>query len=128
MLSVKKNKKAFTIIEIVITLAISAVIFSGALPLIFKTTTANKAARLRLNAYEAAHQEVENMRGSNLSTLVNHPFAISNISGATGQVIISDNINGSPQTNIVSVVSRVTWTFKNKTETVELKTYLYGDD
>lgn len=121
-----RAKKGFTYIELIIVLFIATTIFSGILPLIFKTITANKAAKLKLIAYESAHQEIENIRGQDISTLSNHNFAVAGISGATGSFTIDKNIDGQERTDIAKVNSKISWTFKGKTENIEVNTYLYG--
>jgi prepilin-type N-terminal cleavage/methylation domain-containing protein len=120
-------KRGYTIIEIIIALAIAAVIFSGTLPLIYKTITANRKAQLRLNAYQAAHQELESLRGVPIGDLSDHSFSVSGVPGANGTLTVDKSLNGQPQTSIAKVTSKVTWTFQTKTDSVELNTYLYGE-
>ena len=121
------NEKGYTIIEVIIALAISAVIFSGTLPLVYKTITANRKAQLRLNAYQSAHQEIENLRGYRVADLANHSFTVSTVPGATGSVVVDKNMNGQPQTTIAKVTCKVSWVFQTKSDSVELSTYIYGE-
>ncbi len=119
-------RNGFTLIELILIIFISATIFAGVLPLIAKTTTANKAARLKLLAYQAANNEIENMRGTAISELEDHNFSVTSISGATGSVTVDKDVYGETQTDIAAITSTVTYVFKGKTEEVELITYLYG--
>lgn len=125
-MKVTKNKKGFTLIEVIITLVVGAAIFSGVLPLAMNTMAQDKDSRLKLYAYEDAQQELENMRGSSFATLANHTFAVTNISGATGTVTVSFTVDGATQTNIAAVTSNVAWTFHSKNRSVTLNTYIYG--
>jgi prepilin-type N-terminal cleavage/methylation domain-containing protein len=120
------KRRGFTLIELVITLAICTAIFSGSLPLIYKSVTANRKAELRLKAYESAHQELENVRGKPIANLENSDFSPTGVPGAIGHILVEKTINGNPETNIAKVTSQVTWTFQGKNEKVELNTYLYG--
>jgi len=122
----KPSKSGFTITEVLIVLVVSAVIFSGVLPLMAKTTTTNKAAKLKLFAYESARDEIENMKGISVSSLTNHNFTVSSIPGATGTVTINNTVNGVVETDIAAVTSNVSWTFMGKNESIELNTYLYA--
>ena len=120
-------KKGFSLIELVIVISVVGIIFSGVLPLIFKTTTLNRSAQLKLNAYEAAQQEIENLQGENIGSLENYTFNPSGIPGSVGRVIVDKTIGGSTN-NFASVTSRVSWVFQNKNEQIELKTYFYGEE
>jgi hypothetical protein len=79
-----------------------------------------------LNAYQAAHRELENLRGDKVSTLSNYNFNISTIPGSTGTLTVDKSMNGQPSTTIAKVTSRVQWTFHTKQEDVTLSTYMYG--
>lgn len=122
---IRKSNKGFTLIELIIILFVSACIFAGVLPLIAKTTTSNKAARLKLLAYESANNELELMRGTPVSELEDHNFDVDGIAGATGSVTVENETYGKTHTDFAAITSSVTYTFKGKTETVELNTYLY---
>jgi prepilin-type N-terminal cleavage/methylation domain-containing protein len=122
----RRGKKGFTILEIIITIVVSGAIFAGVMPLIFKTITTNKSARLKLNAYESAHRELENMRGQAVSDMTEHAFTVMGVPGGTGHIYINRTLNGVAQTDIAAITSRVNWSFNGKNEQVELKTYLYG--
>ena len=106
---------------------LSAAIFSGSLPLIYRTITANRKAQLRLSAYQAAHQELENLRGYEVANLANHSFTVTSVPGATGTVTVDKSVNGQPTTTIAKVTSAVSWSFQNSPDSVQLTSYIYGD-
>ncbi len=121
-----KKKPGFTFIEILISLTIMAIIFSAVLPLFFRSITSNRSARLKLIAYEAASREIENLREQKVSSLVSPSqtsFSVDGIPGAIGEIHINKNLGDE---KIAAVTSRVTWTYRDKAEKVELHTYLYG--
>lgn len=120
------KKKGFTYIEVVMAVTISAMIFSAVFPLLFATITKNRDTRLRLVAYEAASNEVEKLRESKISSLVapNHiPFDVPEIPGSVGDVYVTKTLGDQ---KIASVDVTVRWTFRNKQQVAEIKTYLYG--
>lgn len=121
-----RKKSGFTIIEIVIALAISAAIFTAVLPLLYNSITSNRSTKLKLLAYEAASREIEALREQKVSSLVSPsstPFTVEDIPGAIGNISVSKDLGDE---KIAAVTSVITWTFKGKEERVELNTYLYG--
>lgn len=122
----KIMKRGFSYIEVVMAVTLSAVIFTAVFPLLFATITKNRDTRLRLIAYEAASNEVEKLREAKISSLVapNHiPFDVPEIPGSTGDVYITKTLGDQKIANIDVTVS---WTFKNKAQVAEIRTYLYG--
>ena len=122
----ENNKCGFTIIEIVLALAVCAAIFSAVLPLLYNATTSNRNTKLRLLAYEAASREIESLREQKVASLVspsNIPFVVTNIPGAVGNIYI---IKALGDEKIAAVTSSVDWIFKGKAERVEINAYLYG--
>ena len=120
------KKSGFTIIEIVIALVICAAIFSAVLPLIYNSITSNRSTKLKLLAYEAASREIESLREQKVSSLIspsNTPFTVEGIPGAIGNISVNKALGDE---KIAAVKSVITWTFKSKSERVELNTYLYG--
>lgn len=121
-----RKKSGFTIIEIVIALAISAAIFTAVLPLLYNSITSNRGTKLKLLAYEAASREIEALREQKVSSLVSPsstPFTVEDIPGAIGNISVNKDLGDE---KIAAVTSVITWTFKGKEERVELNTYLYG--
>jgi len=121
-----RKKSGFTIIEIVIALAISAAIFTAVLPLLYNSITSNRSTKLKLLAYEAASREIEALREQKVSSLVSPsstPFTVEDIPGAIGNISVNKDLGDE---KIAAVTSVITWTFKGKEERVELNTYLYG--
>jgi len=120
------KRKGFSYIEVVLAVTISAAIFTAVFPLLFATITKNRDTRLRLIAYEAASNEIEKLRESKISSLVapNHiAFDVPEIPGAIGDVHITKSLGDQ---KIASVDVTVNWTFNNKVQQTEIKTYLYG--
>jgi len=103
-----------------------AIIFSAVLPLIFNSITSNRGTRLKLLAYEAASREIENMREQKVSSLVSPShvaFTVDGVPGAVGDIYVNKALGDE---KIAAVTSKVTWTYRGKSEKVELNTYLYG--
>jgi len=119
-------KKGFTYIEVLFAITLTAVIFSAVLPLLENTITKNQDTRLKLVAYEAASNQVEELRDTKVLSLVDQthiPFTIPEIPGSTGDVYITKPL-GDPKIAVVDV--KVNWRFHNKNQVAEIKTYLYG--
>ena len=120
-------KRGFSLIELIIVLSVTTVIFSGVLPLIFKTTTMNRQANLKLHAYQAAQRELENLRGSNAATLEGYTFTPNGVPNGTGEVLVETEIGGD-DSNLSAVTSRVSYTLQGKNERIELKSYFFGEE
>jgi Tfp pilus assembly protein PilV len=123
---VSVNKKGFSYIEVVMAVTLTAVIFTAVLPLLFNTITKNRDTRYRLIAYEVASNEVERLREQKISSLVAPNtlfFDIPEIPDSTGTIEVTKDLGDQ---KIAAINVRVEWTFKGKTNDVELNTYLYG--
>jgi prepilin-type N-terminal cleavage/methylation domain-containing protein len=118
-----EGKKGFTIIELLIALVVLGIIFAGLMPLLANTVNKNKNARLRLVAYEAASEKLEEYREKKISSLQagTEIFSVSALPNSTAVVTIEK-----PQTSLAAITTTISWNFSNKPQKVELKTYLYG--
>lgn len=116
------KKGGFSLLEIVIALFITAAVFSAVVPLIFNTISANRSAKIKLNAYQSAQNEIELLKNQDITSMTNHSFIPSGVPNGSGNVTISN-----PQPDLASVNSRVSWVFRGKSEVIELKTYIYGE-
>lgn len=119
-----KQDKGFSIVELLIVLVFMTTIISGILPLFAKAISVNKANKNKLYAYQTANAEIENMRNTPYLDLANYSFTIPGLSTATGTVVLSDVIDGSPQVGIVEATVTVTWPYKSKSESIEIVTYI----
>ena len=118
--------RGFTYIEVVFAIVITSTIFMAVLPLLTNTITKNRDTRLKLIAYEAASNEIEMLREQKVSSLVapsHTPFDVADIPGSTGDVYVTKTLGDQ---KIASVDVTVKWTFNNKAQTTDIKTYLYG--
>lgn len=121
-----KKKSGFTIIEIVIALVVCAAIISAVVPLISNSITQNRSTKLKLLAYEATSQEIENFREQKVSSMVSPShtsFTVAGIPGSTGDIYVNKALGDE---KIAAVAATVTWTFHGKNEKIELNTYMYG--
>lgn len=115
------TRRGFSIIEILIALFVASAVFSAAVPLIFNTISANRAAKLKLNAYQAAQNEIENLKNQNISTFETGSFTVTGVPNATGTLTVTK-----PEEDLADIKSQVTWVYRGKTENVELRTYIFG--
>lgn len=118
------NKSGYSILELLLAMVIISTIASGIIPLFFSAISANKASKDKFYAYEAAHSEIEKMRADTFSNITSHNFSIPNMSTATGNVTVDNNIDGTPRTDIVKVTTNVDWDYKGKDEQISLITYI----
>jgi prepilin-type N-terminal cleavage/methylation domain-containing protein len=118
-----EGKKGFTIIELLIALVILGLILAGLMPLLANTVNKNKEARLKLVAYEAASEKLEEYREKKISSLQAgaENFAIPDLPNSTGTVTIEK-----PQSSLAKITTSISWNFNKRNQKVELKTYLYG--
>ena len=120
------KKTGFSYIEILIAVSISAVIFTTIFPLLYSSMEKNRNNKLKLVAYEAASNQIEELRTRKVSSLLapSHiTFEVTEIPDSTGDVFIEKKLGDE---KIASVLITVTWKFKNNTENVSLSSYLYG--
>lgn len=118
------SQKGFSIIELLIVIIFLSAIAAGVIPLFAKAIATNKASKDKLYAYEAAHAEIESMRSGAFIDVVDHTFYIPGLNIATGNMVVDDEINGSPQSDIVEVTATVSWPKKGGTESIEIITYI----
>ena len=121
-----KNNKGFTLTEAIILVVIVSIFMSAILPFIVENMTANARSKKRLMAYEAAYTEMEHQRSKLFSTLTSESFTPANVSGGTGQVTVSTDINGDGQaeTDIVKDTVNVTYVEKGQNKTISLSTLI----
>ena len=120
-------KRGFSYIEVIFALVISAAIFSAVLPLITNTINRNRDTRLRLIAYEAASNQIEDLREHKISSLVapsHDAFDIPDIPGSTGDVYVTKPLGDQ---KIAQVQVTVNWSLSGKTQQVVLNTLIYGN-
>lgn len=121
-----KNKKGFTLIEMLIILAVISLFFSALLPLVAKNIAANHSAKVRLAAYEAAATKVEELRNTEFDSISGGNFAVPTVPSSTGTVTVTRDINndGSDEADIVKATVNIDYTLKATTKTVTLATYI----
>ena len=127
------KKRGFSYIEVLIALSITAIIFTGVLPLLFNSVEKNRDTRLKLIAYETALNKIEALREAKIPSLCanplpqttpcDEPFSVPEIPTSTGHTYILKNLGDQ---RIASVDVVINWTLKGKTQEVRMKTYLYG--
>ncbi len=121
-----RRKHGFSYIEILLAVTISAIIFTAVFPLLFSSVEKNRDTRLRLVAYEAASNQIEELRTRKISSLLapsHTPFDVPEIPGSAGDVYVQKNLGDN---KIASVLITVNWSFKGRLQKVELTSYLYG--
>jgi len=120
------NNKGFTLTEAIMLVAIVAIFLSAILPFTVENLTANARAKRKLLAYQAVRGKVEDLRKQTFSTIVSGSFQTPAVPGGSGQVTVSNDINGdaSPETDILKVKVDVYYTEKGQTKTVTLTTFI----
>lgn len=119
-------KRGFSLIEVIIALSISAVVFTATIPLIYNTITSNRLAKLKFYAYQAAHKEIEKYKNVNISQFQTHAFTVSEIPSDPTYTTTGELIVNLPHEDLAEITSRVTWTYRGKNEVAEIKTFIYG--
>lgn len=117
------KKRGISIIEILIAIVISAAVFAGAIPLIFKTVSANRSAKIKQAAYEGAQKEIENAKLQLFNNITNHNFTVTGVPNGSGTFLVTIS-----PADLAKVTSRVNWTFQGKNEQIELNSYIYKQD
>jgi prepilin-type N-terminal cleavage/methylation domain-containing protein len=115
-------KRGFSLIEIIIALFVASAVFASVIPLIFNTISANRAAKLKTIAYEAAQKEIEATKNQDISALTTHSVTVPGIPNCVNCLNVKVTMTSA---DFALIESTVTWTFKAKQEKVELKTYKY---
>lgn len=120
------HKQGFSYIEVLLAVTISAMIFTAVFPLLFGAIERNRDTRLKLVAYEAASNQIEELRARRISSLLapaHIPFDVPGIPDSSGDVYVQKTLGDE---KIASVLITVNWTLKGKPQKVELTSYLYG--
>lgn len=117
-----KIKRGFTLLEILIILFVVGIMISGIIPLFLSVITANKSAEHYSTAYRLADSQLEELRSTTFEEIDATYTGIeegvsSDISDILpeGEIIItvSDEIDGSAQTNIREITIDINWNFKS---------------
>lgn len=113
-------------IELMFSIVLMATIFAAVMPLIYSSINNNKDSRLKLIAYEAASQKIEELRDEKISSLQapNHTyFTVPDIAGSSGDLYITKPLG---DTRLAQVECSITWTFQNRSHKIKTVTYMYG--
>lgn len=112
--------------EVIILVIVLSLFIVTLLPMITENMVQNAESKTRLQAYEAAHKEIENLRNTSFDSLASGTFQTPSVPRGSGAVTITSDINGdgTPETDIVKAKVDVNFTEKNKTETVTLTTLI----
>jgi prepilin-type N-terminal cleavage/methylation domain-containing protein len=110
----RRRASGFTLVEVILAIALVTVGFLGAMSLVTSTSVTNRRAREESAAYRACRHELENLRGmswSALTTRTNAAFVgdvpeLSELSSATGQLTIA-TYNSDP--SIRRITLTVSW-------------------
>lgn len=121
---ISKKKRAFTLVEIVVVVALLGIIISGVLSVYLNVITSNKTVEFYSVAYKALDDKLEELRAESFSSLADSNFTVSGLPpGNTGTVSIDNNIDGSPQSDIVQADITIGWNFR-KDYQVRAVTYI----
>lgn len=113
-------------VEILMAMTLMATIFAAVMPLIYSSINNNKDARLKLIAYEAANQKIEELRDDKIPSLIapNHTyFTVDGIAGSNGDLYVTKPFGDA---RIAKVDCTITWSFYNRNHSIKLSTYMYG--
>lgn len=117
--------RGFTIIEMIITIALMGALVSGIFPLFTKGIALNKKAKNKLIAYQRAQKEIETLRGTNFDSISNSNFSVGELPMGSGQITVDgdfDNDGGDDE--IKEVLVTINWQEENATKNVALTTYI----
>lgn len=123
-----KNRQStfgFTIIEIVLLLAVVGIFISGIIPLYLNVVTVNKSAQYYSTAYKILDSKIEEYRNSDFNSLTTQ----NNINipelppVGRADLIVTSDIDGAPQADIKKLDLTITWTFKKQNQ-VRIVTYV----
>lgn len=124
-LKIQKQKRGFTLVEIILILVLVTVLSSAVLALYSFLITLNKKIEYRSSAYKLLDSKIEEYRNVNFDAL-----ATGTISPAPGlpenSVIatnVTANVEGSDQTDIRLVTVTVSWDFKGA-QNARISTYI----
>jgi prepilin-type N-terminal cleavage/methylation domain-containing protein len=118
-----KLKKGFTLAEILILLIVIGILISGAFSLFSTVITANKTAEYFSNAYKLLDAKVETTKQKSFDSIITESFSVPELPNGQGTITVTNNIDGSPQSDIKQIDVIISWTFK-KTHQVRAVTYI----
>jgi len=113
---IKKTKIGFSILEIIIILAVVGIMMSGLIPLFMSVLTANKSAAYYSEAYKVADSRIEELRSLSFESIDAEDGAENITTLPEGEVTtdITNEIDGAPRDNLRQVIITITWNFKSE--------------
>jgi len=118
-----KLKSGFTLLEIIIVLAVIMTLFAGLLPLFLNIITVNKSAEYYSKAYKILDSKMEEYRSNSFDSLVTGNFTVTDLPSGQGTLTVTNNVDGAPQTDIKKLDLIISWTFKKQNQ-VRIITYV----
>jgi len=100
-----------------------SILISGAFSLFSTVYTSNKTAEYYSNAYKLLDSKIESTKRQSFDSIVTSNFAVTELPSGQGTVTVSNNIDGSAQTDIKQVDVVISWDFK-KSHQVRAVTYI----
>jgi len=123
---VRKNQSGFTLVELVITVAVLGIVLTSVISLFVNIQQAQTHTRYLETATYAAQTEIESLRTINYNNLtpgstINFTSSLPSSlpSGSTGTVTVSEPLDGLRRVDV-----SVTYTYKGKTRTVSLSSLI----
>lgn len=124
-LKMRKQKRGFTLVEIILILVLVTVLSSAVLALYSFLITLNKKIEYRSSAYKLLDSKIEEYRDVNFDALASGTVspAPDLPENSTIATTVTSNIEGSEQTDIKLVTITISWDFKGA-QNVRISTYI----
>lgn len=112
------NLLGFSLVEIIIVLAVIGIMMSAILPLFMNVLTANKSAAYYSEAYKIADSRIEELRSMTFENIDAEDGSenISSLPNGEITTTVTNEIEGVPENGIRQVEITIYWNFKSEKE------------
>jgi prepilin-type N-terminal cleavage/methylation domain-containing protein len=116
-------KKGFSIIELLIALAVVSIVASALMKLFLDVTVLEKDIEFRSVAYRFVDAKIETLRSSAFDSIATENGTVSGLPNSNYSIAVSDYIDGGHRDDIKLVTVTINWNYKQQ-KTVKSETYI----
>lgn len=120
-----KRKKGYSIAEIIIVLAVMAIMVSGVLPIFLNVMVANISSKNFSNAYKIADSKIEEYRNTPFLNIESEEFDIPELADADGHgsLTVTEEVDGVAAEGIKKLDLTISWNYKRE-RNIRIVTYI----
>jgi prepilin-type N-terminal cleavage/methylation domain-containing protein len=116
--NIHNTKSGFTLIELLLLIAVLGIVMAGILGVYTNVLTINKSNEYYSRGYRDLDSKMETLRGTLFTNLAvgTTTAAVPDLPGGQSTTVITNVVNGAPQTGILQVTVTISWNYKRNTQ------------